>query len=63
MTIEVSAPHGKSRFLRDHGGNTPHMFKRRYAVLGFMTWMLGKRLARRKLRSLGRSQKHVLPFA
>jgi len=39
------------------------MFKRRYAVLGFMTWMLGKRLARRKLRSLGGSQKHVLPFA
>ena len=32
------------------------MFKRRYAVLGFLTLALGKRFARRKL-------KHVLPFA
>jgi hypothetical protein len=39
------------------------MFKRRYAVLGFLTWMLGKRFARRKLQSLGRSRKHALPFA
>jgi hypothetical protein len=38
------------------------MFKRRYAVLGFLTWALGKRFARRKLRALGRSPKQALPF-
>jgi hypothetical protein len=39
------------------------MFKRRYTILGFLTWLVGKRLVLRKMRSLGRSGKHALPFA
>jgi len=31
------------------------MFKRRYAMLGFITWMFGKRFARRKLHKVTRS--------
>jgi hypothetical protein len=31
------------------------MFKRRYALLGFLTWMFGKRFARRKLHKVNRS--------
>jgi hypothetical protein len=45
------------------GGNGVCMFKRRYAVLGFFAGMVGKRYARLKLRSFGRSRKHALPFA
>jgi hypothetical protein len=36
-------------------GYTSPMFKRRYALLGFLTWMLGKRFARRKLHKVARS--------
>jgi hypothetical protein len=39
------------------------MFKRRYAIIGFFAWLVGKRLVLRKVRSLGRSRKHALPFA
>ena len=38
------------------------MFKRRYALLGLVTWKVGKRMARRKLHVTRRHDTRVLPL-
>jgi hypothetical protein len=37
------------RFATGAAGKKHHMFKMRYALLGWLAWMYGKRVLRRKL--------------
>jgi hypothetical protein len=39
------------------------VFKRRYALVGFLAWMVGKQVAKRRLRRTGDALTRPLPLA